>query len=310
MAEENFYFIKLTAKESATRTYVLVCLAVPENKSGVDRMDLVVSQNPETISIGVADSYRDCRNKIQKIILSGAVSQSATQSLSNYLRSSFTSESYMIELFHYLDHSEEDKLKTLLLQNVTRVLGKNEVEATIYLSKVTKTELEALSTSTKKEETVETIIPIPPSIPKDAKLVNYQFILSPVTGTSVNELKMGDIIMVKIIPDSDEVNNLIQSLNLKDDGGTIHPCAGTIVELIKHDHALETIVRINENIYGRYIEDELDLRIKMFETPSHVSEEEVAKTETPGSERNWFVPATIAFGILALLWIIVANFIL
>jgi hypothetical protein len=52
MAEESFYFIKMTAKEPSSRTYVLLCIVVPENKSGVDRMDLVVYQNPETVAIG------------------------------------------------------------------------------------------------------------------------------------------------------------------------------------------------------------------------------------------------------------------
>lgn len=311
MAEENFYFIKLTARESATRTYVLVCMAVPQNKSGVDRMDLVVSQNPETIAIGHSDSYRDCRNKIQKIVLSGAVSQSSTQSLSNYLRTSFGSESYMIELFHYLDHSDDEKLKSLLLQSVQRVMGKTEIEASIFLTKVTKSELEAVSTAPKIEEVAtENIIPIPPSVPKEAKLVSYQFILSPVTGTSVSELKNGDVVMIKIIPDSDDTVSLIESMKLKDEGGIIHPCPATIVELIKHDHAIETIVKISEVVYGRYIEDEVDVRIKMYETSSHVQEEAASREAAINNERNWFVPAVISFGILAALWIIVTFFIL
>jgi len=312
MAEESFYFIKMTAKEPSSRTYVLLCIVVPENKSGVDRMDLVVSQNPETVAIGPSDSYRDCRNKIQKITLSGAVLQSATQGLSSYLKESFGMESYMIEFFHYLEHFEEEKLKSLLMQSVHRVMGKGEQDSILYLSKVTKSELEAVSNSNKQEEQTkqEEVIPIPASVPKDAKLVNFQFILSPVTGTSVSELRKEDLVMIKILPDSDETKTLIETMKLKDEAGVIHPCPATIIDFIRHERAVEIIVKIDENVYGRCIEDEMNIRVKMYETPSQLQEEQVIYDSLESNEKSWFVPAVITIAILTVLWIIVTFFVL
>ncbi|MCX8000816.1 MAG: hypothetical protein N3A69_18065, partial [Leptospiraceae bacterium] len=104
MEEEKYYFVKLTAQDPPNRVYVLVVIVVPENKSGIDRLDLVVAQNPDTVLVNENDSYKKCRNKIQKILLTGISSQSATQSLQNYFKDSFTSESFMIEFFHYLEH--------------------------------------------------------------------------------------------------------------------------------------------------------------------------------------------------------------
>ncbi|MCX7999838.1 MAG: hypothetical protein N3A69_12955, partial [Leptospiraceae bacterium] len=222
MDEEKYYFVKLTAQDPPNKVYVLVVIVVPENKSGVDRLDLVVAQNPDTILIDENDSYKKCRNKIQKIMLTGVSSQSATQSLQNYFKNSFGSESFMVEFFHYLEHGDLEKLKILLMQNVGRVMGRHDMdsEAKIYLSKVTKSELEASENSDKSNKEDEKPVSIlPRSIPEGAIILDYQLILSPVTGTPLVDLKSGDVILIKIIPDTEDAVLAIRDMGLKDESG-------------------------------------------------------------------------------------------
>lgn len=309
MDEEKYYFVKLTAQDPPSKVYVLVAIVVPENKSGVDRLDLVVAQNPDTILIDENDSYKKCRNKIQKIMLTGGSSQSATHSLQNYFKNSFGSESFMVEFFHYLEHGDLEKLKILLMQNVGRVMGRHDLdsEAKIYLSKVTKSELEASENSdkpNKEDEKPDSVLP--QSIPEGAIILNYQLILSPVTGTPLLDLKSGDVILIKIIPDTEDAVIAIRDMGLKDESGMIHPCPATITELIKQENGTEIIVKIQENIYGRYLEEESNIKVKMYE-PSTTNSEEVTQTKELeiSSERSWFIPAMVLVGVLTILWIIV-----
>lgn len=312
MEEEKYYFIKLTAKDSQNKNYVLVCIVVPENKSEVDRLDAIVSHNLDTILISESYSYRDCRNKIQRNMLSGSASQSATQSLVSYFKDSFSSESFMIEFLHYLEHDELEKLKMLLMQNVGRVMGRHDLdsEAQIYVSKVTKSELEAATTKSepKPEQEAPTFIR-PQSVPEGAILVDYQLILSPVTGTALAELKKDDMIMVKIIPDTEEAVAIIRDMGLKDSGGTIHPCPASIVEINKQETGTEIIVKIKENVYGRCLEEEFSVKVKMYESVTQSQEESAVQEVVVPNERNWVIPAILIIGVLSILWIIVYFFI-
>lgn len=308
MEEEKYYFIKLTAQDPPNKVYVLVAIVVPENKSGIDRLDLVVAQNPDTVLIDENDSYKICRNKIQKIMLTGSPSQGATQSLLNYFKNSFNSESFMVEFFHYLEHNELEKLKMLLMQNVGRAMGRHDLdsEAKIYLTKATRAELESSGNKEQTSAKEETPAILPESIPEGSTVLDYQLILSPVTGTPISELKIGDVILVKIIPDTEEAVSIIQNMSLKDDSGIIHPCPATIVDLIKRENGTEIIVKIQENVYGRYLEEEANIKVKMYE-PSLPYKDETTSYEdtgTPG-ERNWFIPTLILLGVLIILWIVV-----
>jgi hypothetical protein len=313
MADENYYLIKVTSKDPSTRSYVLVCLAVPAAKPAIDRIDVVVTHNPETVQVDTTSTYRDCKNLIQKMILNGSVSQSSSQSLLNSFQSSFSSESYLIEFQHYLEHGDTEKLCNLIAQNIQRIFGRSELENVIYVSKVSKIELDATSSiaaNKEKEEKEEPAYPNPVSIPEGSKVLNYQFILSPVTGTVVSDLRLGDQVMVKIIPNSEDAIAVIAELGLKDDSGTIHPTSATIVEILKYDTKLEIVTKIGENIFGRNLEEETGVRIKMAETASSEEEDNIIREVVASNERSWFIPAIISFGILTMLWIIVTFFIL
>ncbi|MCB1179172.1 MAG: hypothetical protein KDK36_16430 [Leptospiraceae bacterium] len=314
MADENTYLIKVTAKDPSTRSFALVCMAVPEDKSGVDRIDAVITHNPETVQVSRASTYRDCKNLMQKMILNGSVTQSSTQSLLNSYKSSFSSESYMIEFQHYLEYSEEEKLKNLIAQNIQKLFNRSEIETVIYFSKIPKSDLDVVSAEkkekNKEEEEEKKEFPRPSSIPEEALILNYQFVLSPVTGTSVDDLRLGDRIMVKILPDTDDANKVIDELGIKDEQGTVHPCVATIVEILTHESSMEVVVKISENTYGRYFEDEVGIRIKMAEISATEEEEQIIREVVESNERSWFVPAIISFGILTILWVIVAFFIL
>ena len=114
MPDEQFYFIKFTARDIPSKTNVMVVITIPKGKNSVDKFDVLVSQNTEASAMYSTDSFRECMNKIQRIVLAGQGSQSSIHSLSNAYKLSFQSESYMIELLHYLEYSEDDKVKHLI----------------------------------------------------------------------------------------------------------------------------------------------------------------------------------------------------
>ncbi|MDX1959734.1 MAG: hypothetical protein SFU98_14255 [Leptospiraceae bacterium] len=318
MADEQlFYLIKLTVKELVSKTFALVCIVSPKGKTSVERFEAVVSPSPDTTAITSTDSYKDCANRVQKLILGGFSSQSSTNSLVNYLKTTFNNdESFMISFSHYLETNDLEKLKPLLQQYVVKILGRGDFESNLFVSQVTKSDLDSISSPQvqEKEVTLKEETKKPSSIPLDAKLVPFHFILSPVTGTSVGDLKKGDQILLKISPDNEEAEEVIESLGLKEEN-MILPCTGTITETIHNkDKSVQVIVMLADKIFATYTEEEPEVRIRMAESniaqDVTIDEKRYINEVANSGERSWVIPAVIIIGIIILLWIFVVFFVI
>jgi hypothetical protein len=105
-------------------------------------------------------------------------------------------------------------------------------------------------------------------IPPGSLVAKFTYVLSPVTGTRVDELRIGDRIMVKFSPEDEVSNNVINLLSLKDDGGLIRPVPATVVDIKKNPKEVDTIIKVTDGVFGRYAEKETTVKVKMagFET--------------------------------------------
>ena len=285
----------------------MVVITIPKGKNSVDKFDVLVSQNTEASAMYSTDSFRECMNKIQRIVLAGQGSQSSIHSLSNAYKLSFQSESYMIELLHYLEYSEDDKVKHLIEQNIHKVLGKADYECLCNVMLVTAEEMEVIGTQEDElGDSLGNTESLPDVVPPGSDLIKYQFVLSPVTGTVLTELRLGDQIMIKLLEDNDKAKAIVGQMNLKDEAGNIHPCPATIVSIDNEDiHKIEVIVKINETTFGRYIEEEPNVRVKMAEISSLSRDEKILRDAALAKEKSWVVPAAVLIVILAILWILV-----
>jgi hypothetical protein len=194
--------------------------------------------------------------------------QSATLTLVNSFKNSFNSESYLVEMMYYLEYDNPEKLNELLKQNLSKVLGKGDYLINTIFHSIERDEIDAsavreeVNERSKDKEFAEGLIP-PGSV-----VSAFTYVLSPVTGTRVDELRIGDRIMVKFSPDSEPANNVINLLSLKDDAGIIRPVPATIIEIKKSPSEVEAIIKVTDGVFGRYAEKETTVKVKLagFET--------------------------------------------
>ena len=264
----DLYFIKFVARDSIQRTFVVFAGVANKQKNIIERFETLVSHSNELININSDYTYKDVVNRIQKFMFEGNHVQSATLTLVNSFKNSFNSESYLVEMMYYLEYDNSEKLNDLLKQNLSKVLGKGDYLINTIFHPIERDELDAsaareeLSDKNKDKEFAEGLIP-PGSL-----VANFTYVLSPVTGTRVDELRIGDRIMVKFSPDSEAANSVINLLSLKDDGGIIRPVPATIIEIKKSPTEIDALIKITDGVFGRYSEKETTVKVKLagFET--------------------------------------------
>lgn len=302
MSTDKYYFFKLSARDIPSRTHILICMTIHEPIFKIDRFDLIVSQNSETSSLGVNDSYRDCMNKIQKLTLSGQFSQSSTISLTNAYNNQFTNDSFMEEFSHYIENKDTAKLKTLFEQSIHKVLGRAEYDYVCFIDNVTQEELDGTAVTSIQEETKKSPYP---SIPDGASILNYQFVLSPVGGTIATDLRIGDKVLIKINKDTSAGSSAIQSMKLNAENGQIIPCPAEIVDIIKKEkNALLFVAMISENLYGLYTEEESGVKVKMAELSTVAKEEKIIRDKANKTEGSLLIPGIVAVMVLVIVWVI------
>ncbi len=303
MSSDKYYFFKLSARDVPSRTHLLICMTIIDTIFKIDRFDLIVSQNSEASSIGIIDTYRDCMNKIQKLTLSGQFSQSSTISLTNSYNNSFAQEGFMTEFAHYLEKNDTVKMKTLFEQNIHKILGRSEYDYICHIDQVTQEELEGSSNLPTEEPEKKSPYP---SIPDDASILNYQFVLSPVGGTIATELRIGDKVQIKINKDTPTGESTINGLKLKAENGQILPCPAEIVDIIKKEKkSILFIVKVLERVYGLYIEEESGVKVKMAELSTVSKDEKFIREKVAQGEGGLMVPAIVAVLVLVIVWVLI-----
>ncbi|HNK96013.1 MAG TPA: hypothetical protein PKK42_23500, partial [Leptospiraceae bacterium] len=196
----DLYFIKFVARDSIQRTFVVFAGIANKQKNTIERFETLVSHSNELININSDYTYKDVVNRIQKFMFEGNHIQSATLTLINSFKNSFASESYLVEMMYYLEYDNSEKLNELLKQNLSKVLGKGDYLINTIFHPIQRDEIDASSVrediidKAKDKDFVDSLIPA------GSLVGNFTYVLSPVTGTRVDELRIGDRIMIKFTP--------------------------------------------------------------------------------------------------------------
>jgi hypothetical protein len=315
----NLYFLKFVASDSLQRTFVLFGAVFNKQKNAVEKFETLVSYSPDLTKINNDYTLRDLTSRIQKFMLEGNYVQNATLSLINTFKNSFSLETYVMELIYYVEFENHDKLVELLKQNLVKILGKSDVSINVKFDAVEKEDLEKSSYANENvvEKPVEPVLSLEDIIPEGAIVAPFTFVLSPVHGVKVDDLKNGDKVLIKFSPEDESANNIINLLSLKDDSGIIRPAPATIVDIRKQPNQIDTIVKLTDGIFAKYTELETSIKVKLAtnepisSTSKKVDEFEISDREnkSPIHGLNLATILTaIILGVLLVAWILTIVF--
>ncbi|PKL18067.1 MAG: hypothetical protein CVV49_07710 [Spirochaetae bacterium HGW-Spirochaetae-5] len=118
-------------------------------------------------------------------------------------------------------------------------------------------------------------------------------VLAPLNGKPIYELRIGDKIMVKIIPATSKENYYIDLYNLREEKG-VKIIPATVIDIKSSagkNNPIEILAEIMPGVYGLCKEDEKLIKLKMFDpkTDSKVNEKgkpAAVRKDTPASDAN------------------------
>lgn len=313
--------------DQIANAYILFCALCNPQEHKIISFDLLVSWNVDLVQMPDFATYKDIINKINKTKVFGSFSQTSTNSLRVAFSEKIKQENYLIELLHYVQHNDTEKAQSLLSEVLQVSLGITEPEIHVHIFSVVEEEIEVISieestssdsgeSSPEKQVQIKIKIPEVP-ITAGAIIGKFQFVLSPVSGKRMDELKAGDRIMVKLSTFDTPSRNIINLLTLRDRNGDIKNVPATLTFAELTDNGLEFVAKITDGIFVKYIEqEEASIKVKLAgdETLSTTIERidilenfEQVKTENHFSLLNWTVLILI---VLILLWVVAVFFVL
>ncbi|MDZ4727365.1 MAG: hypothetical protein SH817_14500 [Leptospira sp.] len=272
MAESpNYYSLKVVVRDETNMVYAMYAAILDPVEIKSVKYEGVASGSP-LVLIPVRSTFQDFCNRVQRVIYKGEQLKNISKSLQEAIKTAFSSESVLTEILHYIDHNLVDRLDFIFSQLHSRVAGKSNPTIEIHYevigrNDITKTTIDEEDLA-RKEAAAQLNVPTSSSftVPVDKQLIQFRFQLSPVNGTPLTELKPGDTVFIRPMPGDPVTDSLITSLELKNEEGIIKQIPAKIVNISNTKNISEVVIKINEQVYGKIIEEENSVKIKTFDS--------------------------------------------
>ncbi len=207
-------------------------------------------------------------DKYEQMILElkwkGNFNANLTSSIMDNFKEISAEDSKTNQLYDYVNSYDYNSLDTYLFDTINRVIHDKNLVLETSIQEVTAEEF--AQTKEKRYNKAEEKSTSETELEEGAVILNIQPILAPVKGKPIYELKIGDRIMTKIIPNTDRANYFIDLLGLRVENH-IKPIATEVID-IKSDgksEPLEILTRIGPGIYGKCIEDERQVKLRLYD---------------------------------------------
>ncbi|TGM63420.1 hypothetical protein EHQ94_08350 [Leptospira meyeri] len=263
----NYYSVKVNLRDEANMVYTMIAAVIDPVETKSVKFEGVSCTSPLSL-LPVRSTFQDFYNRMQRVIYKGEQQKNITKSLQELIKTKFGSESFLEEILHYMDHNLTDRLDFVFSEIHKRTSGNTEPKVEIHFELIDPSEVS--KTTVDEEEVAKKEAPPPTPVPQasgflipaDKQIVQFKFQLSPVNGVPLVELKAGDNVYIRLVPGDAVTDSIINSLELKEESGAIKQIPAKIVNISNNKNFSEVVIKINEQIYGKIIEEENSVKIK------------------------------------------------
>lgn len=306
--------------------YVLFGGIVDPISSRIDRLDVVAVGSSELINVPLSGAtFKDISNICQKIKYEGKQLKNLTNKLGELFQSSGRSDDFMEQLLHYMNKKEDEKIRYLINQVANQAIGNSKPDITLWYSLIDRDKIDDIGGNRQSIENLdsaegdgapsldESTTPgsgnvvatgIDSAIPQNATRIQFKFILSPVSGIPVNQLKPGDQIVVQLNPGDPTTLSVIDTMKLKMEDGSIRPVPATIVATENKGTESETVVRIGVDVFGKVYEEENSVKVRPYTGEKIPAKKSSASYEASSSieagESSLLLTVLIALGVVGI----------
>jgi hypothetical protein len=209
----------------------------------------------------------------------GNFNNSMTASLTDSFARLSEDQRMMKLLFDYVYNYDYDQMDLILYDIINHIIhDKNLVMETI-IQEVTSREFRKVKDERSKSRHEDDDKESDEEEEKNRQsvILRVKPILSPVKGKPIYELRIGDKIMIKIIPATSRENYYIDLYNLRE-SGVIKPNPSTVIDIKStagKNNPVEILTEIMPGVYGMFTEDDKQIKLKIFDPKTDLVQDEM-----------------------------------
>ena len=263
--EGNILIVKGRFKSTAMNQYGLFLLAFNAMRK-IDNQQVIVASYSDIYDLDPSTPW----NKFEEYIVDrkwkGNYIHSMTTSISDAFNKFPEDPKSMNSLYESVYNYNYDQMDVILHDTINHLIhDKNLIMETI-IQEITQQELQNIKEDRSKPQKQD-------EETKDEKkddrnvILKIKPVLAPLNGKPIYELRVGDKIMVKIIPASEKENYYIELNELRDENKSIRPIPATVIDIksSSKSNPTEILTEIMSGVYGLCLEDEKLIKLKLYD---------------------------------------------
>ena len=317
---DHILIVKGRFKSNSLNLYGILLIILNQNQK-LDTYNIVVSTYSSVYDHEPHISWDQYEQAIMEMKWKGNFNASMTSSLMDQFKNIESDNELTAQIYNSINNYDYDNIDIFFFDMINRIIHDKNLILETSIQEVTLEEfVEAKEKRYDNEDQNDSSPVAATDLEEGSVMLTVQPILAPVKGKPIYELKVGDTIMTKIIPNTDRANYFIDLLELRVENH-VKPVSCEVIDIKSNgkNEPIEILTRIGPGIYGKCIEDERQVKLRLYDpaidgprakqtAPPKESRKAASATTTgPGqiSEYQGFSKMTyVIIGLFAVLLII------
>ncbi len=259
--DDSIVILKARFKSNSMGLYGILLIIYNRNQD-IDSHNTVVSTFSSLYDLEPHAGWEKFEETILDIKWKGSYNNSMTLSLMDNIKAIASDEKTKNQLYEYLSNYDYDNAEVLIYDSVNRIIHDKNLIIEIGIQEVTGEEFRATKESRSKSQPT----PEKSMVEDGSAILPIEPILSPVKGKPLYELRIGDKIMARIVPNSDRANYFIDLMDLRSEN-TLKPIPCEIIDIktAGKNSPLEILTQIGPGVYGKCTEDEKQVKMRIYD---------------------------------------------
>lgn len=222
----------------------------------IDVASIVITVGSELFNtLSPTDSWKKYEALINKLKYENKYSQAITSEFQAKLKQLALDKQFFSDMIKAMHGGKQETLNFLLAGLFRRVIKDDEFFLESHAEKAGLNDTDS-SAETNSDEPA----------PEGGLYVPVKLDLDPIGGRDVKEIRPGDKILVRILPQTERANNFIDSNGLRTESGFIKSAPFVVTSLTYPGVGVELVGRLADGIYGRIVEEQ-NVLVRTGEAP-------------------------------------------
>lgn len=259
--EDSIIILKARFKSNSLSLYGILLIIFNRNQD-LDSYNAVVSTFSNVYDLEPHVGWDRFEESILDVKWKGSFNNSMTSSLMDHINSIAKDENLKTQLYDYLNNYDYDNAEVMIYDTINRIIHDKNLIIEIGIQEVTPDEFKETKEKRSKSPASSDKSPVEDG----SAILPVEPILSPVKGKPLYELKIGDKIMARIVPNSDRANYFIDLLDLRADG-SFRPIPCEIIDIKSggKNAPVDILTQIGPGIYGKCSEEERQVKLRIYD---------------------------------------------